>query len=124
MKERKKSESIKADSNDGFRIQKEHVSESGQKYLKIKMEGDLYLQNSHSIWQQLLKTVEECDHLVVKIENVTDFDLSAIQMLVAIEKEISSKGHKVEWIVDLPYEIKSLLENAGMDVLLNRKNVK
>lgn len=124
MKERKKTDSLKADSMNGFRIVKEHVTESGQKYLKIKMEGDLYLQNSHAIWQQLLKSVEECEQLVIQIGNVTDFDLSAIQMLVAIEKDISSKGHKVEWIVDLPYEIKSLLENAGMDVFLNRKNVK
>lgn len=108
----------------GFTIRKEPLSEFGPRALKLVLEGDLYLQNAHAIWTQLLREVENCPHLQIDVENVTDLDLSAIQMLVAIEKDFTARGHKMSMHFDLPYELKALLENAGMESIINKKSVK
>lgn len=108
----------------GFTVRKEPLSEFGPKALKLTLEGDLYLQNAHAIWAELQKELEDCPHLHVEVENVTDFDLSAIQMLIALEKDFLARGHKMSMHFDLPYELKALLENAGMESIINKKSVK
>lgn len=86
--------------------------------LNINIKGCLTLVKSNEIKDKLLSLIKKSNEIRIKISEVTDFDLSFIQILYAILK-IEDK--KIFVAADWNNEELSLIEHAGFFDLLTNK---
>lgn len=86
----------------------------------ITLEGELNISNVELIKDKVLPYLT-FEKLFVKLRNVSSFDLSVIQMLVAF-KENQEKNHK-EFDIDvhLSGEVKELYLRAGLNKAIDIK---
>lgn len=86
--------------------------------LNINIKGCLTLVKSNEIKDKLLSLIKKSNEVKIKISEVTDFDLSFIQILYAILK-IQDK--KIFVAADWNNDMQSLIEHAGFYDLLTNK---
>jgi hypothetical protein len=88
-------------------------ADAKSKELKIIFEGDLNLQNTTQIKIALQEGSVGFDTIEISGKEITAIDLSFVQIVEAFRK--SETGKKVKVILDLPYDMKTLLGNAGIN---------
>ena len=62
----------------------------------IKLTGSLGISNSSSIKEELLAAVEKTEKLVLDQSEAEGFDLSYLQILIALKNTVSERGKKLE----------------------------
>ena len=86
--------------------------------MNINIKGCLTLVKSNEIKEKLLSLIKKSNEIKIKISEVTDFDLSFIQILYAILKIEDKKIHvAADWNNDM----QTLIEHAGFYDLLTNK---
>ena len=89
-----------------------------EKLAEVYIEGDFTISYVEKVREKLLDVMEQYDRIEVKVQNLENFDLSAIQMLISMRKSLPSDKFKLTLI--LRDDLKPILEHAGLkDILLN-----
>lgn len=97
------------------------VKERGKKDEKtaeVFIEGDFTIGYAEKVKDRLLDIMEQYERIEVKVQNLENIDLSAIQLLISLRK--SMPVGKVKITLLLRDDLKPILEHAGLkDILLN-----
>jgi hypothetical protein len=88
-------------------------SDAKSRELKITFEGDLNLQNARRIKNALQEVSTGFESIEISGKEITAIDLSFVQNIEAFKK--SEAGKKIKTILVLPYDMKTLLGNAGIN---------
>ena len=84
---------------------------------RLIFEGDLTIMNSSQLKGKLHDLLDHLkyDSLVVFIQNVSDIDLSFLQLMEVLGNHLTKKGiaYSVKW--DMGEETKDLLKKTGFD---------
>jgi anti-anti-sigma factor len=96
---------------------KEH-GKKDEKTAEIFIEGEFSIAYAEKVKEKLLEVIEQYDRIDVKIQNLENFDLSAVQLLVSLRKSLPVD--KIKLTLVLREDLKPILEHAGFkDILLN-----
>jgi anti-anti-sigma factor len=89
-----------------------------EKSAEIFIEGEFSISYAEKVRDKLMEAMEQYDRIDVKVQNLENFDLSAIQLLVSLRKSLPADKIKITLV--LGDELKPILEHAGLnDILLN-----
>ncbi len=87
---------------------------ANDKEIKIVLEGDLSLQNAAQIKKALVGKDKKFQSVEITCRDITAIDVSVIQILEAYRKSITAAHKMIKIVMDLPYDLKTLLDNAGL----------
>jgi len=87
---------------------------------QIVLEGDLGIFNSPKIVNKLKRLKIDAEEVTLSTKNVDGFDLSSVQTLIAIQKQVVENKGKLNFDIDLPDDKVKLLETTGFQFLLNK----
>ena len=87
---------------------------------QIVLEGDLGIFNSPKIVKKLKRLKIDAEEVTLSTKNVDGFDLSSVQTLIAIQKQVVENKGKLNFDIDLPDDKVKLLETTGFQFLLNK----
>ncbi len=94
---------------------KTDISEDGKgKKIRMIFSGYLTLQNAAEIKAILQPINGEFANLELWARDVSGIDVSFLQILESYRKTHEADGKKVKILMDLPYDLKTLLANAGI----------
>ncbi|TVQ14692.1 MAG: hypothetical protein EA361_07150 [Bacteroidetes bacterium] len=97
-----------------FKLQTD-VSEDGKgKKIRMIFSGYLTLQNAAEIKATLQPINGDFANLELCARDVAGIDVSFLQMIESYRKTHEGDGKKVKILMDLPYDLKTLLANAGI----------
>ena len=85
-------------------------------HIHIMLSGDLTLQNSAELSQELLKTIDDFESIDVETSEVSNIDISCVQILMALRKTIEAKQRKLRVALNLPESNIELLTKAGIKI--------
>jgi anti-anti-sigma factor len=89
-----------------------------EKSAEIIIEGEFSISCAEKVRDKLMEAMDQYDRIDLKVQNLENFDLSAIQLLVSLRKSIPADKIKITLV--LRDELKPILEHAGLnDILLN-----
>lgn len=86
---------------------------SGRK-MKMVFKGYLTLQNAKEIKLALQNYVGDFKTVELLAKEVSGIDVSFLQIIESYRKSHEADGRKVKISMDLPYDLKTLLGNAGI----------
>ena len=96
---------------------KEH-GKKDEKSAEVFIEGEFSIGNAERVKDKLLEVMEQYDKIDVKVQNLENIDLSAIQLLLSLRKSLPID--KFRLTVVLREDFKPIIEHAGFnDILLN-----
>lgn len=98
------------------------IKGSKPKAITISIEGDFNLHNADEIKKQLLQNIKNAQLIAVNLKNITDFDLSSIQILFALHKTIKKLNKDITIDYQLPDELYAVINHCGYTKLLNDIN--
>ena len=90
-----------------------HTSEEGNQ-LKMVFGGNLTLQTAAHIKQTLEAQKGDYASFTMTVKEVTGLDVSFLQIIESFKKMLEQEGKKLSIYMDLPYDLKNLLANAGI----------
>ncbi len=90
-----------------------------KKTVKMQIKGDVILQNLNSIFPEIIANIDKHDNIHLILNEITELDLSAIQLIYSIKKTCDSNNKKFELVLELPEEIELLLKNSGFEKIVN-----
>jgi len=97
------------------------VRERGKKderTAEITIEGEFTIIYAATVKEKLIEVMDHYDRIEVKVTNLENFDLSAVQLLVSLRKSMPPDKFKLTLL--LRDDLKPILEHAGLkDILLN-----
>lgn len=82
--------------------------------VQVDLGAAFTVQNAETARQQLNSLLQGQPEVTVKSPEVTEIDVSYIQLFVAFEKEADRKNIKVNWDIRLSEETANLLKGVGM----------
>jgi anti-anti-sigma factor len=89
-----------------------------EKTAEVSIEGEFTIAYAEHVKDKLFDVIEKYDRIEVKIQNLENFDLSAVQLLVSLRKSMSAG--KIKLTLVLRDDLKPIIEHAGLkDILLN-----
>lgn len=91
------------------------------KKTKILLEGELNINHVNILREELIVAINTYDYVDVCLKNVTQLDLSCIQLLYIFRNTFSGNNKEITINADLPKEIKDVASNAGFAGLLFKK---
>ncbi len=97
-----------------FKCTTEKLQDDKGELLNITLSGSLTLQSASDIKKALSEIKGSFESLIIKTKEVDSIDISFIQIVEAYRKTKVSEGVNVKIIMDLPYNAKTLLANAGI----------
>ncbi len=86
---------------------------SGRK-IRMVFSGYLTLQNAKQIKENLQKQNGDFENVELWAKDVSGIDVSFLQILESYRMRHTAEGKKVNIKMDLPYDLKTLLANAGI----------
>lgn len=93
-----------------------HLSdESGVSRLKMTFGGHLTLQNATQIKSSLQSQQANHENFQLIARDVSGLDVSFLQIIESYRRTLEEEGKKVSIVLDIPYDIKVLLANAGIE---------
>jgi anti-anti-sigma factor len=96
---------------------KEH-GKKDDKSAEVFIEGEFSIGNAERVKDKLLEVMEQYDKIEVKVQNLENIDLSAIQLLLSFRKSLPMDKFKLSLV--LREDLKPIIEHAGFnDILLN-----
>jgi anti-anti-sigma factor len=89
-----------------------------EKTAEVFIEGEFTIGYAEKVKEKLLEVMEQYNRIELKVRNLENFDLSAMQLLVSLRKSLPAD--KIKLTLVLHDDLKPILEHAGlMDILLN-----
>ena len=79
----------------------------------VILEGNLTVQNASEIHKKLVETKNNFSKVDVQIQNVTDIDLSIVQLLSTYWKTFDTLNKNLDINFNTSNEIQKLLNNSG-----------
>ncbi|GEM_PF-6727660 len=89
------------------------VKMDGETVTKLSLQGDLTIQNLEEVKNQVVEAVKHCERMEVVVRNVEGLDLACIQLFFSMRETFARSNRKINFDIDLPDEIKSIVEHAG-----------
>lgn len=114
-------ETVVAAKTENVKITMQPSKRTKIKKTKIFLEGELDINNVDTVREELNEAISTYDHVDVCLQNVTQLDLSCIQLLYIFNKAFSNEAKEVTIKADLPVEIKGVVANCGFTDLLFKK---
>lgn len=99
---------------ENFKISSTVTDDSGEPGLNMVFEGTLTLTNSKEIKETLEKQKQDYSKIALTVKNVAGLDVSFLQIIESYRRSIEENGGRVKISMDLPYDLKTLLSNAGI----------
>jgi ABC-type transporter Mla MlaB component len=99
---------------------------SKNKSVNITLEGDLILRYMHEVTEEVKQTVSRFENITIELKNIANIDLACIQLLLAAKQTAISAKKQFSCQLDLPEEVKGLMQHAGMadlQALLNKTGI-
>lgn len=93
-----------------------------EKDVELLIQGELTIHNSVKFKDFLLDNLKKFDHFVLKVNNVDNIDLGAVQLIQRFYWDAQEEKKTVEFIIDLPEEHRVLLERSGLSNFLTLTN--
>ncbi len=91
------------------------LSESAKgKNMRLIFSGYLTLQNAGKIKSNLLNQKGDFSQVELVAQDVKGIDVSFLQLVEAFRKAKEQEGKQVKILMDLPYDLKTLMANAGI----------
>ncbi len=87
--------------------------EKGSKIQTIILEGDLSFKNAVLIKKKMDTLKITGDTIRFQLLNVDNIDITFIQMIFSLVNPLKNKGKEIEFISELPEDMKKVLINAG-----------
>ncbi|MFN3555445.1 MAG: hypothetical protein ACK4VN_05735 [Bacteroidales bacterium] len=98
-----------------FTFTTQRTEDKDQNGLRLIFQGNLTLQNAGQI-KALLKSQDiPSEHCQIVAKDVAGMDVSFLQIVEAYKEHLRQEGKKVSVIIDLPYDLKTLMVNAGIE---------
>jgi anti-anti-sigma regulatory factor len=82
--------------------------------VKIKLTGSLIIQDSPSIKEAILKSLNQTKSLMLNHEKVEEIDLSYLQILISLQKTALSLGKIIMMDGSLPESFIRCLKESGL----------
>lgn len=86
------------------------IEDNGKQRVLI-LSGDLTIQNAEQMRSKLLESMQNIEHLTVRIDGATDVDLVCLQLLCAAHKTAT----RLEVRLDLDKELPEVFKQAAID---------
>ena len=86
--------------------------------ISLSLTGNLTLENSSAIYEDLKKICSGSENLTLKISEVESIDLTMIQLVYSIKKHRGAGKFTLETI--LPDDLKILMDKTGFTDLTNK----
>lgn len=99
-----------------FKISPE--AEKGSRDVKIRLSGELSIQNIVEIKDNLMHFLEQFENIEIVAEEVESFDVSCVQIFYALSRSASHKNKHISYNLNLPEEIKNVIAHSGLQNLL------
>ena len=98
-----------------FKIQK---PKKGDSQAKIFLVGDLSISNLAEIVEKFREIEKNHQEIEVNINEVSNFDLASIQLLLSLKKSCNKHKKKIQFNIDLSNDLKTLMEISGFTNIL------
>lgn len=97
-----------------FTFQTDVSEDDKGKKIRMIFSGYLTLQNASQIRTTLEEQNRDFENVELWAKDVSGIDVSFLQILESYRQTHSVEGKKVKVLMDLPYDLKTLLANAGI----------
>ncbi len=97
-----------------FTFKSDISEDSTEKKITLVFTGNLTLQNAEEIKNTLEGQKGDFNHVELTAREVSGIDVSFLQILESYCNTHQAKGRNVRILMDLPYDLKTLLANAGI----------
>ena len=98
-----------------IKVSKNVPKNMDKKHVELTLEGELTLQNAKELKKSIQKNIAGHDSVNIKADNITQADVTFIQILKSLERHLNNKGKKITTNIEYPYDVKTLLVNAGFE---------
>ncbi len=100
------------------------IEEADKRKVHILIEKEANIVIEDNFYQSLNEIIDNFDYFYIKLENIESFDLSFLQLLISIKKSIEKMNKVIDFELNFPENIHSILFNSGVDFkeLFNTKN--
>lgn len=100
---------------DSKNVKVEKTGNKKNETVKIMISGDFTIDNAHYIKQDLLDNIASTKSINLVVDEVSNIDLTALQLIYALQKSLSKKNIAFSLKVDLPEELLTLVQHAGFE---------
>lgn len=83
----------------------------------ITLEGNLTIQNAAAIQEKLVAIKDDFQKIDLAIKNVTDIDLTVIQLISSYWNTLTKNNHLINVDFEVSGESETLLQNSGFQEL-------
>ncbi len=97
-----------------FDFHTDHSEENGGLKTRMFFSGFLTLPNAEEIKASLQNLNDNAEQVELWAKDVSGIDVSFLQIIESYKKEREENGQKVTILMELPYDLKTLLANAGI----------
>jgi len=98
-----------------FKIQK---PKKGETQAKIFLAGNLGISNLEKIVEKFKELEKDYDEIEINLNDVSVMDLATIQLLLSMKKSCLKHKKKINFNIDLPNDIKTLIETTGFATII------
>ena len=85
-------------------------------HINIVLGGDITLANSSEITQNLIQILGEYDSIELGTSNITNIDISGIQIFYALRKLAETQHKKLRMKLNIPESNTELFTTAGIEI--------
>jgi len=90
------------------------IQEKDNLIYQVNIEGDFTLNSIEEVKQDLNPTVNQCNGIEIVLQNISNLDVSAIQLLISIRKEMELKHKTFDLKMEIPELLQTMLERSGL----------
>jgi anti-anti-sigma factor len=90
-----------------------HVNES-EKQVSLRLSGEMNLSNAHELKEILKEYLSETRKIRISIEKAETFDLSAVQLVYAFQRDRQKNGLETLFETDFSQSTATLLKHSSI----------
>jgi len=90
------------------------VNSEGGRPLTLVLRGDLTIYQADRLYESAMALLQHEADLVVSLREVVQLDTAVLQILLALQRELRSRGRNIRW-EGLSAGLRELLELAGVN---------
>lgn len=95
------------------------IKKEGDSTARIRMEDELSIQTVEDARENLKQVFENYQAFIFELDEVINLDLSYIQLLLSFRRSAEQAGKQVDFNINLPEELKTLIDKAGFKEILS-----
>jgi anti-anti-sigma factor len=81
--------------------------------LKLKIEGDMTIQNAEAIKSAFIELINNAVNLDLSISSTTDIDVSGLQLLCSVHRTLKKLNKNFIISTPIPETLKEIIKTAG-----------